>query len=189
VERWQTSVIINLTTGAPLSLTAANMLYANGVADVVGPLDLRKGSVRWGDPGANSQLVGNYFGSGQFTNVTDPQCNAVADSLKGFCTLRAVADGKTGQILLDNPLPGKRGTVGRQTIEGPGSWTFDANLSKNIRISESKNFEFRVDALNVMNHPNPNAPTLSINSTNPFGLIQTKTNDHRTFQARARFNF
>ena len=85
VERWQTSVIINISTGAPLSLTAANMLYANGVADVVGPLDLRKGSVRWGDPGANNQLVGSYFESGRFKNVADPQCNAVADSLKPFC--------------------------------------------------------------------------------------------------------
>jgi hypothetical protein len=79
--------------------------------------------------------------------------------------------------------------VGRQTIEGPGTWSLDANLSKSFRISESKSFQLRVDSLNVLNHPNPTAPVLNINSTSAFGLIQTKTNDHRTFQGQLRFNF
>jgi len=68
-------------------------------------------------------------------------------------------------------------------------WSLDANLSKSFRISESKQFQLRVDAVNVLNHPNPIAPTLNINSTDAFGLIKTKTTDHRTFQGTARFNF
>lgn len=198
VEGWQTGVIVNLSTGAPTSVGATYTvgattyptgLYANSVADVVGPFDLRTGTVRWGDPGASGQLVGNYFASGSFANVVDPQCAALVSDLRPYCTLQAVADAKTGQILLRNPLPGTRGALGRQTIENPGSWDFDANISKAIRITESKTLQVRVDATNILNHPNPIAPSLNINSTNPFGYIAEKSNARRQFQAQLRLNF
>jgi hypothetical protein len=188
VEHWQTGLIVNINSGAPTSITAGNMLYANGVADVVAPFDARTGTVHWGDPGA-SQLVGGYFATGTYGKVVDPQCNNVADSLKRFCTLQAVTDAKTGQIVLQNPLPGKRGTLGRNTIELPGAWSFDANLSKRFKITESKDVQLRFDAQNVFNHPNPGTPSLSINSTNAFGLISSKTTDHRQFQGQLRFGF
>jgi len=165
------------------------MLYANGVADAVGPASLRSGSVHWGDPGASGQLVGNYFANGTFGKVADPQCNLVAASLKSSCTLLAVTNAANGDILFQNPQPGKRGTVGRQTIENPGSWDLDANVSKTFRISESKSVQVRLDGTNITNHPVPNNPTLSINSTSAFGLVQTKTTAHRQFQGQLRFSF
>jgi hypothetical protein len=189
VEGWQTGLIVNLSTGAPTSITAANMLYANGVADVVGPFSLREGTVRWGDPGGSDQLVGNYFAAGAFTKVDDPQCAAIAADLRPYCTLRAVADNKTGQILLQNPLPGKRGTLGRQTIENPGSWSFDANLGKTFRITESKSLQVRLDATNVFNHPNPSNPSLTLNGTNAFGFIADKSDARRQFQGMLRLTF
>jgi hypothetical protein len=165
-------------------------LYANSVADVVGNFDLRKGTARWGDLGGSQQLVGNYFASGAFRKVEDPQCAALAQSqnLRSFCTLQAVADA-SGQIVLQNPKPGTRGNLGRQTFEFPGSWSFDANLSKSFRITESKTLQLRVDATNVFNHPVPSNPSLNINSANPFGYIADKTNDRRQFQGQLRLNF
>ena len=38
VEGWATSFIVNLSTGQPMSVSAANMLYAGGVPDVVGAI-------------------------------------------------------------------------------------------------------------------------------------------------------
>jgi hypothetical protein len=38
IEHWQTSFIVNFSTGQPTSITAANMFYGNGVADVIGPV-------------------------------------------------------------------------------------------------------------------------------------------------------
>ena len=35
VEGWQTSFIVNLSTGQPISVSGANMLYGAGVPDVV----------------------------------------------------------------------------------------------------------------------------------------------------------
>ena len=188
-ERWQSSVIFNLATGSPTSITAANMLYANGVADVVGSFDARTGSVHWGEPGGSGQLAGGFFESGRFAKVDDPQCGRVAASLQSVCTLDAVMDTRTGQIVLQNPLPGKRGTLGRQTIENPGSWDFDANISKTFRLTESKSVQVRVDATNILNHPVPSNPSLSINSANPLGFISGKGTAHREFQGQLRLSF
>jgi hypothetical protein len=43
--------------------------------------------------------------------------------------------------------------MGRTWIEGPTHANFDVNLVKRIRLAERKEFEVRVDAVNVMNNP------------------------------------
>ena len=62
-------------------------------------------------------------------------------------------------------------------------------MSKTVKVSESKSVVIRMDATNVFNHPVPSSPTLSINSTNPFGYIQDKDNQIRQFKGNPRFNF
>lgn len=183
VEGWQTSFIINLSTGQPMSVGAANMLYAGGVPDVTGPFPSKGfGKVEWkGD-------FGNFFGS-TFGNVTDPQCVGVATELRQYCTLQAVTTAQSGQILLQNPQPGKRGTLGRTTLELPGQWFFDASLGKTVRITESKTVQVRFDATNILNHPVPNTPVLNINTSSPFGLVQDKGNQIRQFRAQLRLSF
>ena len=86
-------------------------------------------------------------------------------------------------------------------MEMPGIWSFDAAMGKNVRISESKSVTIRMDATNVLNHPNvgncsttsttpPQCnPVLNINGTNPFGFIQTKGDQIRQFKGTVRFNF
>lgn len=187
IERWETSFIVNANTGSPTSITAGNMLYANGVADIVQPISLRKGEVTWGVPDGNA-LAGTYFGTGTLTKVDDPQCAAIAASLRTFCTIKAVAD-SSGQIVFQNPQPGKRGTLGRQTIENPGFWEFDANIRKTFRITESKSLQVRLDAQNILNHPSPNNPNLSLTDADQFGLIEEKNTNRRQFQAQLRFLF
>jgi hypothetical protein len=164
------------------------MLYANGVADIVGAFNARKGNVHWGDVGG-SGLIGGYFEAGALGKVDDPQCLAVASSLRTFCTLDAVTNLETGEIILQNPAPGKRGSLGRQTIETAGTWDFDANISKTFLITETKSLQVRVDATNIFNHPVPNAPTLSINGNTVLGVISGKSNAHREFQAQLRLSF
>jgi hypothetical protein len=189
VEDWQLGWLVNLNSGAPINIAAQSMIYENGTPDIVADFDFRAGKVQW-PSGANN---GNYFGADTFTQVDDPQCAQVtsAQGLAGQCTLNAVADARTGQIILQNPLPGKRGTLGLRAIEAPGRWRFDANLSKTVKITETKSLQFRVDATDVLNHPEPANPVLNINDNN-FGLItgnNAKSGLHRMFQAQLRFNF
>ena len=179
IEGWQTSVIMNIATGAPRSILAGTGLNYGGASttaggnitpDVVGPWKVRKGEVQW--DGAINQ--GSYFGN-ELLVVDDPQCNVskVVDTM-GYnlgnqvnCNLNAIArpldptdplavtlsTGATGQYLLVNPKPGKVGTLGQKTIEAAGPFRFDANVLKRFAISESKSLQLRVDATNILNHP------------------------------------
>ena len=49
--------------------------------------------------------------------------------------------------------------------------------------------QVRLDATNILNHPVPNAPSVDINSANPFGFIQSKDNPRREFRGQLRLNF
>jgi hypothetical protein len=64
------------------------------------------------------------------------------------------------------------------------------NLTKRVKLTETKEIEVRVDAVNVLNHPNfgaPSAANLSINSPS-FGRINTATGS-RSFVMNSRLNF
>jgi len=186
IEGWQTSFIINASTGQPGSIGAANMLYGNGVADIVNPLNINAGRVSW-----NGQN-GNYFGSGTLARVADPQCaelpGTTTTGLRSFCTLQAITNASTGAILYQNPRPGTRGTAGLRTVSLPGSWSFDSAMSKTLRLTESKSLQIRLDATNILNHPGVNSPALSINSAD-FGLITAKDDSKREFRGSLRLTF
>jgi hypothetical protein len=208
IERWQTSIIFNVTSGAPSDIGGPTTFYANGVPDIVGPFPFKKGHVVWDGPSnaSGSFHGGTYFGPpGQFVSIDDPQCTSIVDrtDTMGFnlyannsCTINALAyansDGTPGQIIFQTALPGRRGTLGQNVMRGIGTWTFDANLSKTFRISESKSVQVRIDTTNVLNHPTPAAPTLDSQSGN-FGLITGANNvaktGGRSFQGSLRLTF
>jgi hypothetical protein len=138
-----------MTSGSRSSVSAATMFYANGVPDMVLATDLSKGKVHWGtNSSTNGVLQGDYFGVGQLTKVDDPQCSMTnVNDRMGFnmfannsCTLDALAD-SSGNIIFQHPLPGKRGNLGRNTVELPGTWRLDANMSKTFRLTESKSLQ------------------------------------------------
>jgi len=185
IEGWQLGWITNISSGPPLSISAQSMLYANGVPDIVGPFDVKSAGTRW----AAGQISGNYFDTTQYKTVPDPQCGAVDRSLASSCTLQAIQDTSTGKIVLQNPLPGRRGTLGLNVLRGPITPRIDGNLSKSFRLKESKTLQVRIDAHNVLNHPWVANPSLNIDSTTTaFGAILTKS-DSRRFQGSLRFNF
>jgi hypothetical protein len=213
IERWQVGVIYNLFSGPHTSITMNTMLYGNGLPDVRHPVDFNElRGVRWGIQNGPF-LEGRYFDTNdKFVTVRDPQCLSIAVAAN-FCTLNALAmvvpagtpdsgtvasyggpasDTRNVQIVLQHPQPGQRGNLGPNTIVGLGSYRFDANLSKTFRISESKSFQVRFDALNVLNHPQPSNPNLAIDPvfgiTSPFGQIATKTGG-RTMQGQMRLSF
>jgi hypothetical protein len=92
-----------------------------------------------------------------------------------------------GRIVLQNPTPGTVGNVGRNVITGPHVVGFDVNAIKRVKLTESKEFELRVDVVNVLNHPNFGNPTTNIDSTS-FGQITTASGSRR-FTLNARLNF
>ena len=182
IEGWKVGTIVNMTSGAPLNIVGMTTLYNLGTPDVVSTFP-REGGVVW--PANPADAFGNFFGQ-QYKRVQDPACGSVASNLTQWCTLNALADAN-GNVVLRNAAPGQLGTLGLRPIEGPGSWSFDANVQKSIRVHESRNLTFRLDASNVFNHPTPGNPNLSINA-GTFGQITTKTGQ-RSLQALVRFDF
>jgi hypothetical protein len=174
--------------------------------------------VRWGIQQGINLEGRYYDTNNTFVKIDDPQCFNVtnAQNLSGLvpltgtpnlrCSLGALAmavpagtagaidrefeDGqiRPSVIVLQTPLPGKKGTLGNNTIIGLGSYRFDANLSKSFQITESKSVQIRFDAQNVLNHPQPGGPNLSINAGDDFGRISTKAGG-RALQGQLRFSF
>ncbi len=197
IEGWQASGIVNLSSGPPASISASYVnassglasqtgLYGNAVPDIVGKFP-RDGKVNWvsvSNPADHN--FGSYFGS--FTRTKDPQCAAVATQLASFCTLQAIAD-SNGNVVLQNPQPGKRGGLGLASLTLPGNWSFDASLAKSVRLTESKSLQIRMDSTDVLNHPTPSSPFLNTNGNTPFGSIQDKGTQRRFFKASVRLTF
>ena len=182
IEGWEMSWIANFSTGSPVSIQAQDMLYDAGVPDLVGSFDPSAGAVQW-DDGARA---GNYFG-GAYTKVRDPQCGAIAASLRSRCNLNAIAD-SAGNIVLQHPQPGTRGNLGQNVVELPGVWSLDTAMSKSFQVGEDLRFQIRFDALNLFNHPQPSAPNLRLAGGTPFGNIASKRGN-RTMKAQLRLDF
>jgi hypothetical protein len=87
-----------------------------------------------------------------------------------------------------NFAPGQvYGTASRYSIPGPGTLTFDASLSKTIRLGEMRNLELRGTADNVLNTVQYSGVDTSLGS-NTYGQI-TSAAPMRTFVLMARFRY
>jgi hypothetical protein len=112
----------------------------------------------------------------------------------GAFALAPLPDGtvRYGIPVLQHSLPGTQGTQGARMLRLPGRWFFDANMSKTFRLTESKSLQFRVDANNILNHPNPGEPNFNVNSEDFGRVTADKVSNNaspRTFQAQLRFTF
>jgi hypothetical protein len=200
-----------MSTGQPANIGGAGtMRYGNPRYVVASPLwEIPKAEVKWDGPNGDT---GTVFGD-KFVTQRDPQCldtTLVAASLTGFCTLNSLAmkvpantpgavvlaDGSSVVNVLINPKPGEIGTLGTRTLDSFGTFFLDGNVQKSFRLSETKALSFRVDATNILNHPQPAAPNFNVGAT-PFGQISTKgttifaqpTPVQRNFQGSVRLTF
>jgi Carboxypeptidase regulatory-like domain len=195
IGKWQLGGIMNFNTGAPLSLTTTVDPFSSSAANtakpvITGPLPADFGKLTKVSNGVN------YFSG--YTVVPDTStapCGGSTTACNGLgagYNLTAIQD-PSGKIVLSNPQPGSVGILGQSTVRGPSAFYFDMNLVKRFQITESKQFEFRIDAVNIFNHANFAAPTTSIDSAN-FGRITALStelvgNGMRSFIINTRLNF
>jgi carboxypeptidase family protein/TonB-dependent receptor-like protein len=64
------------------------------------------------------------------------------------------------------------GTLGRDAITGPGFVDTDFSVTKNTKINERFNLQFRSEFFDLFNHPNFGNPVLTVTSSS-FGTIQS----------------
>lgn len=87
-----------------------------------------------GNPNSGPHKVDNWFNAAAFQQL-DPVANA-----------------------------GQFGTAGRNIVDGPGYANWDFSAFKNIRVAESKEFQFRAEFFNILNHTNFRLPDSDISS-------------------------
>jgi hypothetical protein len=91
------------------------------------------------------------------------------------------------------PTGASFGSVGRNTMRGPGVVNLDLSLFRDFKITERFSLQFRAESFNISNTPHFSDPNEDINSSN-FGTIQsTQTLDamgrSREFRFGVRLGF
>ena len=160
---WQLGTIFNKFSGQPLSFGAANTVNATGSSPSFTPMVL--GAI----PGGGVHRIGNgvmYFSN--LTQITDPFVANLPAGLRSFSGLRAIAF--NGTPILVNPGAGQLGNLGLGTFTGPGTFRFDVNLVKRIRINERFSVQIGATAQNITNTEQFGNPNTNINDLN-FGRI------------------
>jgi len=97
---------------------------------------------------------------------------------------------------------GSYGNVGRNTFRGITNYQFDAQISRIFPIYERLTTTLRLEAFNVLNHPNFNIPTggtpgilggttgsAAVLTSSTFGQVSSTLNQPRIFQGSLKFNF
>ena len=109
--------------------------------------------------------------------------------------LKINTDGRNGRPAFNTSLfseetLGQLGNAKRRIFYGPGINNFDMTLRKDVRLSDAKSFEFRVEAFNVFNHAQFYGPaSVDGQIENPdFGAIVDAATP-RLMQLAAKFSF
>ncbi|PYS52584.1 MAG: hypothetical protein DMG13_15745 [Acidobacteria bacterium] len=76
------------------------------------------------------------------------------------------------RVAFEQPALGTRGNLGRNVIQGPATWQFDAALSRVFRLREIQRLEFRAEAYNLTNSFRPGNPSTILNEST-FGQIRS----------------
>ena len=77
--------------------------------------------------------------------------------------------------------------MGRNTIQGPGTFTLDMGLTRQFGITENQALEFRAEVFNLPNNVNLDNPTASLNSAT-FGRV-ISAGDPRIMQFALKYIF
>lgn len=165
---------------AVCSYNLPNVLRINGLYSL--PFHKNRVVSGWQITGIASKYNGMPFSIGTgFSNTVDTGGDAPRPNYVAGCDPYAGA--KTVQEWF-NPAcyvaapPGQLGTVGRNTLQGPGFFDMDFGILKDTKLTERMNMQFRAEFFNIFNHENfstPAAPAASATG----GLI-TATNQGST---------
>jgi hypothetical protein len=172
VNNWEFAPLLHILSGAPFTVTAGQ---DNSLTDVGND---RPNLV----PGVPVYLhIAQKSGSGA--------------SNRGYLNPAAFSQIPTSSF-------GTYGNISRDSFRGPAAYQFDAQISRIFPIHESLNATFRLEAFNVLNHPNFNIPTGSSTGTiggttggagvltsSTFGQISSTSNQARIFQGSIKLVF
>jgi hypothetical protein len=178
VSGYQLSTIIQYQTGNPINITAASSNF-NGITGLVRPNLVGKVVT------AKQQVAGlsnvTFIQSPGTTGYGGTVCNTT--NYTSACTYEiqsTQAVGPTCPVATNAATSGVGGcllttytglgSIQRNAVTGPGFADVDLSGEKDTKIFEGLTFKLRVDAFDILNHPNFGQPSGNVNSAT-FGQI------------------
>jgi len=182
VNDWELAPLIHIQSGEPFTVTAGQ---DNSLTDVGNDRpNLLPGVKPYAEVNfrkTTGEANREYLNPAAFAQVTA----ACTSTTTGGC-----------------PALGTYGNIGRNSFRGPSALQFDAQISRIFAISENWSTTFRLEAFNVLNHPDFNPPSgattgsLAANSgsaavltSSTFGQVSSTFNQARVFQGSVKINF
>lgn len=155
---WQLNGIFTAMSGTPFTVFDSNDVSLQGQAPEISGFSSNRPNLV-GNPNSGPRTAGEWF------------------NVKAF-----------QQIIQDPNSPVEQfGDEGRNALVGPRYVNWDMSAFKNIRLTESKQIQFRGELFNVLNHTNFRLPVSDIESQT-FGQIQSDVSP-RVIQVALKFLF
>src|SRR5580698_9507467 len=155
---WQLNGIVTAMSGGPFTVFDSNDVSLQGQAPEITGFSANRPNLI-GNPNSGPRTPQEWFNVGAFQQLQP-------DPLGRFEVF---------------------GDEGRNVVDGPGYVNWDASAFKNIRLTESKELQFRGELFNVLNHTNLRLPVSDIESPT-FGQIQSDVSP-RVIQVALKFLF
>ena len=134
---WQLNGIATAMSGTPFTVfDSTDVSEQGGAPEITGFSANRPNLVAGQNPNAGPRTVGAWLNANAFARIT-PDPNSPVQQF---------------------------GTEGRNAALGPRYANWDFAASKTIHVTESKEFEFRAEFFNVLNHTNLHLPNSDISS-------------------------
>jgi outer membrane receptor protein involved in Fe transport len=157
---WQVNGIATIMSGTPFTVFDSNDVSEQGGApEITGFSANRPNLVSGRNPNAGPHTTNAWLNAGAFARIT-PDPNSPVQQF---------------------------GTAGRNIAQGPGYANWDFSAFKNIRVTEGKEFQFRAEFFNLLNHTNFRLPDSDISSPT-FNQILTAL-PPRLIQLALKFTF
>jgi len=172
VTGWQFGVIFQAQSGNPVNPTLA-IGPGPGISltvrpDLLSPIGTTNNPSNWF---TNAILCEPFNGTPTGAAPAIPACGTTPfATLAVPCTFSSTPTtpgGKTYPIVPGSCHPG---TLGRNAIPGPDFVNTDFSITKDTRITERLNLQFRTEMFDIFNHPNFGNPVLTATSGS-FGTI------------------
>ncbi|MCX6625005.1 MAG: hypothetical protein NTY38_28880, partial [Acidobacteria bacterium] len=144
---WEVGSVLNYRTGLPVDLTMArnDLAYqVNSTGQFVTSAVVQNGTV------LTTPIINNPYGGAFRSNRRPNVVAGVSPYLSNPGDKRYFLNPAAFSI----PTPGQFGNLGRWALHGPSLGQLDLTLHKRFLVTEHKNFEFRAEIYNILNHTN-----------------------------------
>ncbi len=155
---WQLNGIVTMQSGTPFTVFDSRDVSLQGSAPEISGFSSNRPNVV-GDPNAGPKTAAEWMNTAAFQRVI-PDANSPMQQF---------------------------GNEGRNVVQGPGYANWDFAAVKNFRVTEGKEFQFRGELFNFLNHTNLRLPVSDIASPN-FGVVQSDVGP-RVIQVALKFLF